>query len=312
MDLVQYQYNVRRLQFFSALSGIDASLRCQLLGQVPWLVGVVAELNGQVEGQSLQWQDAKQCRQGSSRPLDEEDAVVRQFDEPLPRGWIFDIGDHDGQDVRFGNEELDVSEHLLLIWLLVRDDEDDRGLRVRLEVGEEVIRQLLNIDILTMHIRQLLHLECCFLRDHGAEASAAEEDVLRGLEERCDLLRLLLDALERQFEIGGEHLELVHDTLSDLLRTVEVFVLGEPDGDECQGRHLADEGLGTGHRELAAAVKEHADVVLSRKRRVVFVHDVDPREAMLLRESERNQQIHGLTTLRDAEEAAVLPREVSL
>jgi len=52
-------------------------------------------------------------------------------------------------------------------------------------------------------------------------------------------------------------------------------------------------------------------VVFSGEGRVDFVHNIDSLQTLLFGESERNEQIHSLTTLRDAEEASILLREVS-
>lgn len=100
--------------------------------------------------------------------------------------------------------------------------------------------------------------------------------------------------------------------MSNFLSTVIVLVLSEPDGDEGQGSDLADKGFGTGDGELTTAVKEDTDMVFSCKCRVVFVYDVNPCLSSLLCESEWDQKVHGLTTLRDTEEASILSWEISI
>lgn len=141
---------------------------------------------------------------------------------------------------------------------------------------------------------------------------AAEENVSASFEFGCDLSGHGRNTFEGLFHVGGEHFQFVHDLCSELLGGVEVFVLSEPDGDEVQYYNLANESLGTGDREFSAAVQKDTTVVFSGERRVNLVDDIDSCQTVVGSLSEWDEEIHGLATLRNADEATVGLRKVSV
>lgn len=141
---------------------------------------------------------------------------------------------------------------------------------------------------------------------------ATEENVSGTFEFLCDLSRHGVNTFEGLFHVGGEHFQFVHNLCSKLLGGVEVFVLSKPDGDKIHNYNLTNKSLGTSDGKFSAAVQKDTTVVFSGKSRINLVDDIDSRQTVISCLSKWDEEIHGLTTLRNTNEATIRLWKISI
>lgn len=122
-------------------------------------------------------------------------------------------------------------DHVNLVLLAVKDNEDYWCLGLFLQVAVEVVADVTQAQALAVEIGQLFHLESTFLCNAVGDAFSAEEDMSGTFELLNNLLRFLVDAIKSFFHVCGKHLQFVYNLGPHLFGGVEVFILGKPNGD---------------------------------------------------------------------------------
>ena len=68
---------------------------------------------------------------------------------------------------------------------------------------------------------------------------------------------------------------------------------------------MGDVGLGRSYRELTSTVEEDSTIVFTRQCRINLVNHINALETHCLCQSERNQEVHSLSRLRDTQEGRI-------
>ena len=96
-----------------------------------------------------------------------------------------------------------------------------------------------------MEVSKLFHFQSTFFSDAVSDTFSAEENVSVTFNLRCNFHRLLIDAVKSFLHVAGKHFQLVDHLGSHVFGSVEIFVLSEPNGNECEDGDLANESFST-------------------------------------------------------------------